>query len=57
MSALKSWRAGIAKLYPNGTAPLTAMLSKMKSEKVDDAEFNWWTKALPLQGGTVTEFV
>ena len=50
----KSWRAGISKLYPNGTAPLTAMLSKMKSEKVTDAEFYWWTKALPLQGGAVT---
>lgn len=36
-------------LYPNGKAPLTAMTSMMKSRKVDDPEFNWWTKSLPDQ--------
>lgn len=50
----KNWRETIFYLYPNGAAPLTAMLSKMKSEKVDDPEFNWWTKTLPSQGGAVT---
>lgn len=50
----KNWRQGILRLYPNGMAPLTAILSKMSEEKVDDPEFNWWTKALPTQGGTVT---
>jgi hypothetical protein len=36
----KSWREMILKLYPNGQAPLTAILSKMSSEAVDDPEFN-----------------
>ena len=39
----KSWRQQIIYLYPNGSAPLTAMMSKMKSLKVTDPEFNWWT--------------
>lgn len=36
----KNWREQILYLYPNGMAPLTALLSKMKSEKVDDPESN-----------------
>ena len=51
----KNWREMILRLYPNGDAPLTAILAKMKSERVDDPEFNWWTKSLATQGGTVTE--
>lgn len=50
----KNWRETILYLYPNGTAPLTAMLAMLGSEKVDDPEFNWWTKTLPVQGGAVT---
>lgn len=50
----KSWRETILYLYPNGTAPLTAMLSKMREQKVNDPEFNWWTKILPSQGGAIT---
>ena len=50
----KDWREMILYLYPNGSAPLTAMLAMMKSEKPTDPEFNWWTKTLPLQGGAVT---
>lgn len=51
----KNWRQGILYLYPNGAAPLTGLLSKMGEEQVDDAEFNWWTKLLPAQGGVVTD--
>lgn len=40
----KDWKAGIAYLYPNGNAPLTALLSKLASEKTIDPEFNWWTQ-------------
>jgi len=47
----KNWRELILYLYPNGSAPLTAIMSKLKEEKVDDPEFNWWTKLLPTQGG------
>ena len=40
----KSWREGILHEYPNGMAPLTAITSKMKNEKVDDPEFKSSTK-------------
>ena len=50
----KSWREMILYRYPNGTAPLTAIMSKMGSESVTDPEFNWWTKSLPTQRATVT---
>ena len=39
-----NWRQQILYLYPNGMAPLTAILSMMGSESVDDPEFNWWTQ-------------
>lgn len=51
----KSFREGILYYWPNGQAPLTAILSKMASEKVTDPEFSWWTKALPGQYGDVTD--
>jgi hypothetical protein len=50
----KNWREMILKLYPNGMAPLTAILSKMKSKSTDDPEFSWWTKGLPAQRATIT---
>lgn len=43
----KSWREGILLRYPNGNTPLFALTNLMKSEKVDDPEFNWWDK--PVQ--------
>ena len=49
-----NWRQGILRLYPNGTAPLTAILSKMGEQRVDDPRFQWWTKALATQRATVT---
>jgi hypothetical protein len=45
----KDWREMILRLYPNGRAPLTAILSRMSSKKPKDAEFYWWTKVLPYQ--------
>ena len=50
----KNWREVILYRYPNGDAPLTAILSKMASEKTDDPEFNWWTKDLATQSMTIT---
>lgn len=50
----QNWREMILYLYPNGSAPLTAILSKLREEKVDDPIFHWWTKLLPSQAGTVT---
>jgi hypothetical protein len=50
----KNWREQILKLYPNGKAPLTAMLSMMKSQSVDDPEFYWWTQEQSTVQGTVS---
>jgi hypothetical protein len=50
----KSWREMLLRLYPNGEMPLTAISSKLKQEKVDDPEFNWWTKKFPDQAGSIT---
>lgn len=50
----KSFRELMLFLYPNGQLPLTAMMSKMKSEGVTDPEYNWWTKNLPTQRATIT---
>jgi hypothetical protein len=48
-----NWREQILYLYPNGMAPLTAMLSMMQSESVDDPQFNWWTQEQGSVGGAV----
>lgn len=50
----KNWRQAMLYRYPNGDMPLTAIISKMSSEKTDDPEFNWWTKSLATQRATVT---
>ena len=50
----KNYRETILYLYPNGTAPLTAMLSKLPSESTDDPEFKWFEKMLPHQAGAIT---
>lgn len=38
----KSFREMILWEEPNGQSPLTALMSKMGSEKLSDPEFNWW---------------
>ena len=48
-----NWRQQILKLYPNGQAPLTAILSMMGSKKVDDPQFHWWTQEQTAVGGAV----
>jgi len=50
----KNWREAILYLWPNGKAPLTAMLSKAKTEATNDPEFYWWTKTFGVRGGAVT---
>lgn len=42
----KNFREFILWRSPNGQAPLTALLSRMASEKVDDPEYNWWEEEL-----------
>lgn len=45
----RNWREAILRLYPNGKAPLTALLALMKEESTNDPEFNWFCKILPSQ--------
>jgi len=48
-----NWREQIMYLYPNGQTPLTAILSMMGSEAVDDPQFHWWTQEQTTVGGAV----
>lgn len=47
------WREAILRWFPNGEAPLTAMLAKLPSEVTDNYSFNWFSEGLPAQSGTV----
>lgn len=38
----KNFREMILWREPNGTAPLTAMMARMRSESTNDPEFSWW---------------
>ena len=49
------YREAILRWYPNGEAPLTAMLSKLPSEVTDHYRFDWWTEGLPTQGAAITD--
>ncbi len=42
----KNFREMILWRNPNGSAPLTALLGRMRSESVDDVEFSWWEEQL-----------
>ena len=42
----KNFREMILWRNPNGSAPLTALMSRMKSESVNDPEFSWWEEEL-----------
>lgn len=44
----KNFREMILWRRPNGRAPLTALLSKTKSQKLDDPEYSWWEEELNL---------
>ena len=48
-----NWRQQVLKLYPNGMAPLTAILSMCSSQSIDDPEFNWWTQEQTTVQGAV----
>lgn len=45
----KDFREMILWANPNGEAPLTALMSKMGSEKLSDPEFAWWEETLSQQ--------
>ncbi len=43
----ENFRETILFLNPNGEAPLTALMSKMASERTDDPTFHWFEEKLP----------
>lgn len=49
----QNWRQEILYLYPNGMAPLTAILSMMRGQSVDDPVFHWWTETMGSVTGAV----
>ncbi len=49
----KNFRQMIMLLFPNGDAPLTAILSMLRSQETDDPEFSWFEKGLPVQRGII----
>jgi hypothetical protein len=49
----KNYREGILLLFPNASAPLTALLSKLSEQATDDPEFKWFEKLLPDQRTTL----
>ena len=51
----ENWREMILYLYPNGDAPLTALMAKMQNESTDDAHYHWYTKSLPSQSAALVD--
>src|SRR5438552_16859031 len=49
----KNWRQEILLQFPNGDAPLVALLSKLREQPTDDPEFSWFEKGLPIQRGLI----
>ena len=49
----KNFRQGILFLFPNGDAPLTAILSMLAQEATNDSQYNWFEKGLPVQRGRI----
>jgi len=50
----ENWRETILYLYPNGDAPLTAIMAAMANESTDDPHFHWFTKGLPKQSADLS---
>src|SRR3972149_4879287 len=49
----ENWRRTILYSFPNGAAPLTALLSLLRSEDTNDPIYHWFEKPLPTQRTTV----
>jgi len=49
----KDYRTAILHLWPNGAAPLTALLSKLPKERADDPEFKIFEQETPEQTMTI----
>ncbi len=42
----KNFREGILFRNPNGSAPLTALMSKSRKQSVNDPDYSWWEETL-----------
>jgi len=49
----ENWRQTYFMLFPNGQAPLTAVLSMMPPATTIDPRLHWWEKAFPTQRATI----
>jgi len=45
----EAWREIAFEFFPNGSAPLTALLSKLPSRKEDSSIFHWFENKIPSQ--------
>ncbi len=50
----ETWRQKILYYWARGDLPLTAMMSMMKTESVDNFKFEWFAQGPAQQGGTIT---
>ncbi len=50
----ENWRQTYFMLFPNGMAPLTAVLSMMPPATTIDPRLHWWEKTFPTQRATIT---
>lgn len=51
----ENWRRTILYSFPNGSAPLTALLALMRSESTNDPHFHWGERPLPLRRTQLSE--
>jgi len=49
----ENWRQTYFQLFPNGQAPLTAVMSMLPKAVTIDPKMHWWEKAFPTQRATV----
>jgi len=51
----RNYRRRVFYQYPNGSAPLTGLLSLMGEETTNDPEFSWWEKRMAEQWSTTVD--
>lgn len=51
----ENFRQGILLYYPNGKAPLTAIMSAIRTETIDDTTHHWFSKTLATQRATLRD--
>lgn len=49
----ENFREAILYLYPNGSTPITGVMSMQAAEPVNDPVFHWFERGLPAQTGAV----